>query len=181
MKRSTIYTTIGDIAQLTETADVIDAKVYDGNVGLQPFIASFLDYYPAWIKALYRVRQGFVRLLGMRQEGIPAKVALQPECVPMTAGSYAGFFRVISAEPDRYWLASASDSHLTAYIAIVVTPMNSPSQHTEVVTLVRYHNWAGPIYFNIIRPFHHLVVNRMARHGLRYGKMLHNKRQSAPA
>ncbi|MGE6761631.1 DUF2867 domain-containing protein [Corallococcus interemptor] len=28
-----------------------------------------------------------------------------------------------------------------------------------------YRNWAGPVYFNVIRPFHHLVVARMARHG----------------
>jgi len=36
-----------------------------------------------------------------------------------------------------------------------------------VVTVVRYHAWNGPVYFNMIRPFHHLVVGRMAAAGVR--------------
>jgi len=32
---------------------------------------------------------------------------------------------------------------------------------------VHYKNWAGPAYFNLIRPFHHLRVWRMTRMGLR--------------
>jgi hypothetical protein len=36
------------------------------------------------------------------------------------------------------------------------------------ITIVFYKHWTGPVYFNLIRPFHHLVVARMARHGLTY-------------
>ena len=35
-----------------------------------------------------------------------------------------------------------------------------------VVTAVNYKHWTGPVYFNLIRPFHHLVVSRMAKHGV---------------
>jgi hypothetical protein len=35
----------------------------------------------------------------------------------------------------------------------------------HVVTIVHYNNLAGPVYFNVIRPFHHLVVKQMARRG----------------
>jgi uncharacterized protein DUF2867 len=34
-----------------------------------------------------------------------------------------------------------------------------------VVTNVHYHNWAGPVYLQVIRPFHHVVVTRMAQAG----------------
>jgi hypothetical protein len=34
-----------------------------------------------------------------------------------------------------------------------------------IVTIVHYLHWTGPVYFNLIRPFHHLVVARMARAG----------------
>ncbi|NQY75258.1 MAG: DUF2867 domain-containing protein [Candidatus Margulisbacteria bacterium] len=28
-------------------------------------------------------------------------------------------------------------------------------------------HWTGPIYFNLIRPIHHLVVTKMAKAGVR--------------
>jgi len=36
-----------------------------------------------------------------------------------------------------------------------------------IVTIVHYLHWAGPAYFNLIRPFDRLVVARMARAGAR--------------
>ena len=33
------------------------------------------------------------------------------------------------------------------------------------LTVVHYKHWTGPVYFNVIRPFHHLVVRQMARAG----------------
>ncbi|WP_422698682.1 DUF2867 domain-containing protein [Desulfosarcina cetonica] len=32
---------------------------------------------------------------------------------------------------------------------------------------MRYRNWTGPVYFNLIRPFHHLVVREMMKAGAR--------------
>lgn len=32
------------------------------------------------------------------------------------------------------------------------------------ITTVYYKHWTGPVYFNLIRPFHHLVVSRMAQY-----------------
>jgi hypothetical protein len=37
---------------------------------------------------------------------------------------------------------------------------------TDIKVVVHYKHWTGPVYFNLIRPFHHLVVSRMARAGL---------------
>jgi hypothetical protein len=31
---------------------------------------------------------------------------------------------------------------------------------------VHYKHWAKPVCFNLIRPFHHLVVSRMAKPGV---------------
>ncbi|KAA3658281.1 MAG: DUF2867 domain-containing protein [Chloroflexi bacterium] len=35
------------------------------------FIAGMMSYHPGWLIFLYAVRWGFVRLLGMKQEGVP--------------------------------------------------------------------------------------------------------------
>ncbi|MBC7815075.1 MAG: DUF2867 domain-containing protein, partial [Burkholderiales bacterium] len=59
------------------------------------------------------------------------------------------------------------DSHLSAMLGVAVEPLSGDQKRFHVVTVVYYHNWAGPLYFNVIRPFHHLVVSSMARAGVR--------------
>lgn len=147
--------------------DHYDHKTIDATVDLRTFLAGMMNFYPGWMKTLYRIRWGFVRLLGMRQEGIPSTPDLKPEDVNFEAGTDALFFTVQTAEEDAYWVAGATESHLTAYLIVVVDPLNTGDNRFHVGTAVHYHNWAGPVYFNIIRPFHHLVVKAMMHAGAR--------------
>jgi hypothetical protein len=148
----------------TEGADHVDVKTVESEASLRGFIAGLFSYQPGWVTALYGVRKVFVRVLGMKQEGMPQALRLRPEDVPMTQGSAATFFTVRHAEEERVWVAGVADSHLEALLAIVPEPASGPRRRFHVVTVVRYRNWAGPVYFNVIRPFHHLVVGRMAHH-----------------
>lgn len=150
---------------LLAKADHVDVKVVTGDISLPEFVAGMFSYYPGWIRNLYRIRWGFVRLLGMKQAGIPAAVTMRPEDVPMNPGEKATFFTVTMAEEERCWVAEAAESHLTAYLGVVVEPVTAVNRF-YVVTIVHYHKWAGPVYFNVIRPFHHLVVCHMAKAGV---------------
>ncbi|GIH93074.1 DUF2867 domain-containing protein [Planobispora siamensis] len=147
---------------LTEDADHVDVKTVEGDVSLREFLAGFISYEPGWMRLLYRIRAGFVRLLGMRQGELPSARGTRPEEIPFTPGGKLAFFTVTEAEEDRYFVAGATESHLTAWLAVVAEP-----GRFRVVTIVKYHRWTGPVYFNVIRPFHHLVVTRMARAGAR--------------
>ena len=153
------------LRKLVAEADHMDVKVVTGNVSLLQFVAGMFSYYPVWLKNLYRIRWGFVRLLGMKQKGIPAAVTMRPEDVPMTPGEKATFFTVKLAEAERYWVAEAAESHLTAYLGVVMEPLPAGNRF-HVLTIVHYHKWTGPVYFNVIRPFHHLVVRKMAKAGV---------------
>lgn len=133
---------------------------------LRRFIAAMIGYNPRWMQSLYAIRWGFVRLLGMRQQGMPSSNRLRPEQVPMQAGQTLGFFKVTAAAEGQYLVASASESHLTAWLAIVLEPLGGDNYSLHTVTIVRYHAWTGPVYFNVIRPFHHIVVNQMIKAGL---------------
>lgn len=137
------------------TADHVDVKTVTSAVPLRAFTAALLGYQPGWITALYGVRKVFVRMLGMRQEGIPKAPHYTAETLPVSAGEKAGFFEVHRAT-EASWSCAIDDTHLWAGLAVV-----RDGAQLHVVTVVRYKKWSGPVYFNVIRPFHHLVVGAM--------------------
>jgi hypothetical protein len=85
-----------------------------------------------------------------------------------------GFFRVRLAEEDRLWVGEVDDRHLRGYLAVVADPPEGGARRFRVVTVVHYNNWLGPVYFNAIRPFHHLIVGAMARAGARAARPVHS-------
>jgi hypothetical protein len=160
-----------ELAVLLEHADHIDVKTVMGSVDLRTFLANMLSYQPGWMTTLFGVRAIFVRFLGMRQHGIPRRKYrryLTPENMPMQEGQSAVFFKVRMAKEEQYWIAEVKDKHLNAILGVVVEPQpGQPQRRFHVLTVVYYRNWAGPVYFNVIRPFHHLVVGSMAVAGVR--------------
>jgi hypothetical protein len=155
-----------EIAPLLEHADYIDVKTVSGNSSLRTFLANMLSYQPDWMTMLYGVRAVFVRFLNMRQNGLPHRQHLAPEDIPMQEGQPAAFFRVLIAREEQYWIAEIKDKHLKALLGVVVEPLPGQQKRFHVLTVVYYRNWAGPVYFNVIRPFHHLVVGSMALAGV---------------
>ena len=155
------------IASFLEKADYADVKTVEGNVTLREFVAAMLSYYPWWIIFLYRIRAVFVKMLGMKQDKAPDRLPrLNPEDVSMKPGELAAFFTLRLAKDDQYWIAETpEDKHLRAYLGVIVEPINENLRRFHVVTIVHYKHWTGPVYFNTIRPFHHLVVSCMARAG----------------
>jgi len=156
-----------EIQPLLANANYIDVKRVTGNVDLRTFIAGFLNYQPAWLMSLYAVRAVFVRFLGMRQKNMSFGGFLTSETVPMQVGKRAAFLTVRMAEEGHYWFADKSDKHLKATLGVVVEPLANQQKCFHVVTIVHYHNWAGPVYFQVIKPFHHLVVTRMMQAGIK--------------
>ena len=154
-----------ELQPLLANADHIDVKTVLGDGDLRTFIAAFLNYSPVWLKSLFVVRAVFVRFLGMRQGHIGSDKRLTPERVPMQIGKRVAFFTVCMADEDHYWFAENSDKHLKGTLGVIVEPLAGQQKRFHVITIVHYHNWAGPVYFQVIKPFHHLVVARMAQAG----------------
>jgi hypothetical protein len=150
-----------------KNADFKDVKIFDGQTTLRQFIASMLSYYPWWIVQLYRIRKLLVGLLGLVKYEAPVEFNLQPEDVSFTPGENVTFFTVKSAKEDQFWISETpDDKHLKAYFGVITEPLNNSVNRFHVITTVYYKHWKGPVYFNLIKPFHHLVVSRMAKHGL---------------
>ena len=158
-------TKIPELAPILDKADHLDVKTATGTMSMRQFIASMISYQPGWVTFLYRIRAVFVQFLGMRQEGVPQAIHMKPENLPMQAGGKVAFFKVRIAEEEHYWVVEAEDSHLHASLGVVVELLQGDQKKFYVITVVHYHNWAGPVYFNVIRPFHHIVVGSMVRAG----------------
>lgn len=163
----TYLTTLPAIQKILIDSDHFDEKMIESDVTLREFIAGFLGYHPAWIKALYGIRAVFVRFLGMKQGNVPIS-RLTPETISFTAGDMATFFKIAEGTNETVWIAKAVDDHLTGYVIIAVEPLTNGLNRFHIGTIVHYHKWTGPVYFNIIRPFHHIVVQSMMKAGAQY-------------
>ena len=160
---------IEELKRFFNKPDFTDVKVFKGHKSLRQFIASMLSYYPWWIVMLYRVRKLLVSILGLVKHAEPDELPnVQPEDVPFTPGAIATFFIVQCAQEERFWVSETpEDKHLRAFFGVVKEPLTPSVSRFYVFTTVYYKHWTGWVYFNLIRPFHHLVVVQMARYALK--------------
>ncbi|MBU1229989.1 MAG: DUF2867 domain-containing protein [Proteobacteria bacterium] len=142
-----------------------------GEISLREFLTGMFSYAPCWVRLLFRLRGALARVLRLRHEDVWA-ARVRPEDVPFAPGARVKVFEVDAAREapdDAYWIATGRDAHLDAAIAVLVEPLGGVRRRFHVYTVVTYKRWTGPLYFNLIRPFHHLLVGAMLRAALRGG------------
>ncbi|OGP50599.1 MAG: hypothetical protein A2Y79_06815 [Deltaproteobacteria bacterium RBG_13_43_22] len=151
-----------------QNIDYSDIKTIDGSASLRQFISGMLSYYPWWILLLFRIREILVYILGLEKQEKPKELpSIKPDELSFRPGEKASFFIVRNAKEDTYWVSETpEDKHLKAYFGVVPEALGDNLTRFHVFTLVKFRHWTGPVYFNIIRPFHHLVVSRMMRAGI---------------
>ncbi len=156
------------IAPFFERSNYVDIKTAEGHVSLRQFIAAMLSYYPFWVVWLYRLRTVLVKILGLvEHEASEVLPNLKGVDVSFVPGDAVTFFTVRQAKEEHYWIGETpEDKHLKAYFGVIVEPLAKKRRRFHVVTIVYYKHRTGPLYFNLIRPFHHLVVRGMMRAGL---------------
>lgn len=147
---------------LLHGADHLDVKSFASRRTLPDFLARMLGYTPWWLGALFKVRQGLAKLLGLAHV-IPEKTPLGAADIDFSPGAAVGFFTTVDGSPDSFWIGEASDKHLRAFIGVVAEP-GEVGTLFHVLTIVHYRHWTGPVYFNLIRPFHHLIVHCMGKY-----------------
>jgi len=152
-----------------QNVDHVDIKTIEGKSSLRVFISGMLSYYPWWIIALYRIREIFISILGLvRHEKPDVLPSIKPENLAFKPGENATFFIVRTAKEDEFWVAETpEDKHLKAYLGVVTEKLRNEITRFHVFTSVTYLHWTGPIYFNLIRPFHHFVVSSMMKAGIK--------------
>ncbi|WP_433463043.1 DUF2867 domain-containing protein [Spirillospora sp. CA-128828] len=158
--------TIPELAGLLTDADHVDVRGIESEASLREFVAAALGWRPAWLRALFRARAVLARALRLRDPDVPLGTPPGPAEISFTPGDPAAFFTVTHGAEDRYLALAATDTHLTGRLIFTTAPAGGRSRY-ELATVVKYHRWTGPLYFTVIRPFHHLIVAGMTRAGAR--------------
>ena len=76
-------------------------------------------------------------------------------------GESYGFMSLAERTADET-IVALDDKHLVAYMSIYIE-----GGQVFASTVVRYHNKLGVVYFNLIRPFHVLVVKNLFKQMMR--------------
>ena len=155
---------IQDIDELISGTHYAAMKSIDADCTLEQFLKTIFSYRPRLIRLLYRIRGLVVRLLGFRQDPLPEMALWIPDEIPMLPCGNVWFFTVRAVKPDQYWIAGCPrDRHLDADLGVVAEPLRGDRKRFYIITTVRYKHWTGPVYFNLIRIFNHILMDRMAR------------------
>ena len=149
-------------AALSDQADHLDVKTGEGEATLPEFLARMFTL-PAWVRFFYRVRVVLAGILGLKQARL-IKSTWTPEEIPMAPGARLNGFTVRDTDGKTFWIAETpEDKHLAAYICVTTSALAPGRNRFQVATIVHYKHWTGRVYFNLIRPFHHLIVGRLTK------------------
>lgn len=159
---------IKEIKAIFDAADYIGVKTVESDDDLEPFLIKIFSYRPTLIRWLYRLRAPLVRLLGFKQAPLPEMDEWIPAEFPMLPCGMVWFFLVQRVKKDHFWIAGCPrDRHLDADFAVVARPLHGRRKRFYLITAVHYKHWTGPLYFNLIRLFNLVLVNRMAHFAAR--------------
>lgn len=143
--------------------DYTDAFVcetgYCGHISPDDVMVAFLTDMPGWVNALFRMRDFFAGLVGLK--GAKGGSAAELESCIRTGSRYR--FVSVPLKTPRETVMLLQDRHLDAYISVFADEGKDGGVSVWAVTLVRYNKFLGLAYFFLIRPFHSLIVRRMIK------------------
>ena len=148
--------------------DVYACKVEGAVREITPddIMVAFWTHRGGWVGALFRLRNFLVRFMGL--EGSGSMNVGDFEAAIRGGGSYR-FASIPAKSPDETVML-LSDKHLDAWLSIRVTGANTGTETRRqtifVITVVRFKQRLGRIYFFVIRPFHALIVKSLLRRAI---------------
>ena len=158
-----IIDTIPELHKYSSNADHVYCHGFDSCRDMDDFLIRLMSYKPGWLTLLYKVRGVLAGIMGLKHDEL-LNHSLKVSDYDFNRGGQVDFFNSVDFEADRFWIGEVEDNHLIAHLG-VISDSDENGQHLyHVFTIVRYTNWLGPVYFNLIRPISHLVVYCMGKY-----------------
>jgi len=144
-------------------ADHVDAVAVDLPTGTTAveFTRAAVVSRPNWIDRLLGLRDAIVAPLGLRTQVRVAPDQVAPDQIEIITNRRFGPFKVLSVAEDEV-LVGDDDKHLRFRTSFAV---RGRDEETEGIftTIVVHKNFAGRVYFALIKPFHNIVVASVVR------------------
>ncbi|WP_319759302.1 DUF2867 domain-containing protein [Maridesulfovibrio sp.] len=158
-----ILNSIPQLQKICANADHVYSVKFKSRRNMEDFLIRLMSYKPGWLTLLYKVRGVLARIMGFKHNEFMDH-GLKVSDYNFKRGGQVDFFNSVGFEADKFWLGAVEDTHLTGYIGVVLESAENGIHLYHVFTIVHYTHWTGPVYFNLIKPFSHLVVYCMANY-----------------
>jgi hypothetical protein len=135
-------------------SDIFSVQTKKQNLDIEEVITAFFSTTPKWIDYLFELRHNIVALLGLKTN---SNTIIEFN-YPLQAGEKIGFFEIFEVSETEIILGE-NDTHLDFRVLVRIEKENQIS----VETLVEFKNFFGKTYFQIIKPFHKLIVASMLK------------------
>lgn len=152
-----------ELAPHLAAADFADESRVRSAVGLRSFLSGMTAPPPVWLRGLFALRAPLAAALGMRGGLSFAPTAARD--VPFAPGEGFGPFTVEAAQEERLWVGRHETAALVARLAVSPELLPCGERLYHLATIVRFKSPLGRIYMGVVRPFHVLVTDRLARRG----------------
>lgn len=141
-------------------------------------VQAYLDIarqVPGWFDGLMRMRNGGMRMLGMKDLGAIRNV---PTVAPvaLAVGDRLGIFTVQALATEGVVLED-SDRHLRVALSLQLGP-GAESRELTLATVVHLHRPFGRLYMLPVAPLHRAIVPRLLE---RYGRSMATHCRDQPA
>ncbi len=114
-----------------------------------------------WMAALFRLRNFLVRFVGLKGEE-ELEVAEFERAI--REGSSYGFSSV-SAKDDHETVMMLTDKHLDTWLSVYVAE-EGVRKRVCLITVVKFKQRLGRVYFFVIRPFHAIIVRSLLKRAI---------------
>ena len=152
------------ISKSFEKIDYIDAFEtkfpFTRKIAPEFFASSFISSFPPWVKKLIILRDCLVIPFGLKPVDLPAisDRLLAPE---LRVGESIGIFKVFGKSKNEVMFGE-DDKHLN-FRASFILEHKSGQCNLIVGTTVSYVSRLGRLYFQLIKPFHKIIVKSCIR------------------
>jgi hypothetical protein len=149
--------------QNTNYEDSISIEIDTNKDYTVDYIATlFFSSLPDWVLGLLKFRNIIVKPFGLKMDGTFMLEKIQTD-INYIIGDNAVFFKVIKRNENELVIAE-NDKHLNFRTSILIESLSENNKlKVSSLTIVKYNNLFGEIYFLPVKPFHKLIIKTLLK------------------
>jgi hypothetical protein len=122
---------------------------------------AFFISLPKWLNSLLKLRNILVKPFGLNTDS-PTEIKSIASDKKYELGENAVFFKIIKRNENEL-VMSEEDKHLNFRTSVLKLDQNDSTTKIYSITIVRYNNTFGKVYFFFVKPFHKLIIRTLLK------------------